>query len=242
MINEYENLLRDIIIYHLGIDPLNYKISPERIQIWDAKKEIESKRKIGLVEDRMIYYSDFYDLKTIIVKNWDAFTPVFLNKKRFEIFFDEVERYRNSIAHGRPLLKSQLLILEGILQDQKNLRAIYHNKNEMKDDYFIRINKVSDNLGNSWTSSIQVNKTPLRVGDTYELLIEAVDPKNREIEYEVSFTSSGHRIVQNDNRFNIEITPNLIAQTTMLFISVRTPNAEYKNENAFQIVCTILPK
>jgi hypothetical protein len=97
-------------------------------------------------------------------------------------------------------------------------------------------------LGNSWTSSIQVNKTPLRVGDTYELLIEAVDPKNREIEYEVSFTSSGHRIVQNDNRFNIEITPNLIAQTTMLFISVRTPNAEYKNENAFQIVCTILPK
>ena len=241
MINEYENLLRDIIIYHLGSDALNYKITPERIQIWKAKKDIDDKRKIGLVEDRIIYYSDFYDLKTIILKNWEVFLPLFGNKKRFEIFFEEVERYRNSIAHGRSLLKSQLLLLEGILYDQKNLRAMYHNKNEMKNDYFIRLNKVSDNLGNIWLDDLSFNHPVLRVGDQYEILIEATDPKDREIEYEV-YSEDVVNIIQKENRFNFTIEENFIDDHRTILISVKTPSSEYKNRALLSYSITVLPK
>jgi hypothetical protein len=242
MINEYENLLRDIILNFLGLDASNYKVSPERIQIWQSKKEIDDKRKLGIKEERLIYYSDFYDLKTIIIKNWEIFLPLFNNKKRFEVFFEEIEKMRNSIAHGRSLLKSQELLLQGILQDQKNLRAIHHNKNEMKDDYFIRINKVSDNFGNVWTSAVNVNKTPLRVGDTYEILVEAVDPKDREIEYETKVMSGKFCITQKENRFQFIVPKELIKETIMFMIYVRTPNSEYHNETHYQILNTILPK
>lgn len=242
MINDYENLLRDIIINQLGLDSLVYKVTPERIKIWNEKKDIESKRKIGLFEERIIFYSDFYDLKTIITKNWELFLPIFLNKKRFEIFFEEVEKYRNSIAHGRPLLKSQLLLLEGILLDQKNLKTIYHNKDEMKEDYFIRINRITDNIGNIWSTSINANDKLLRVGDNYELLVEAVDPKDREIEYEIKFLSGNFNITQKENRFNFEISEELIGNGKMMLIIAKTPSSSYKNETLFQIIQTILPK
>lgn len=242
MINEYENLLRDIIIKQLGFDPITYKTTPERIKIWNEKKDIVSKRKIGLPEDRIIYYSDFYDLKTIITKNWETFLPIFLDKKRFEIFFDEVEKYRNSIAHGRPLLKSQLLLLEGILKDQKNLRTIYHNKNEMKEDYFIRIERITDNLGNIWTEKINNNKKVLRVGDYYELLIEAVDPKDREIEYQLYFSLGKLDITQKENQFSFEISENMIGDIQDMTVIAKTPNSSYINETRFIILQTILPQ
>jgi hypothetical protein len=188
MINEYENLLRTIILEFLGDNPSEYKISDERINKWKEKKDIEVKKSKGIcLENRLIYYSDFYDLKTIINKNWELFSLVFLNKKRFEVFFEELENYRNSAMHGRSLTKSQNLILEGILLDQKNLKTIYHNKNKMKEDYFIQITKVSDNIGNIWSETGKSNKPILRVDDEYELLVEATDPLDREIIYELFF-------------------------------------------------------
>jgi hypothetical protein len=241
MINEFENILREIIIYKLGLNPISYNITQDRIEKWNEKNKIDNKRNPNIKENRIIYYSDFYDLKTIILKNWEVFLPVFLDKKRFEVFFDELERYKNTIAHGRELLKSQKLLLEGILLDLKNIKAIYHNKNEMKDDYFIRINKVSDNLGNIWTSSINHCKKPLRVGDNYEKIIKAVDPKNREIEYEI-FMSPKFRITQKNNHINFEIKQELISSLVSLSVIARTPNSECKNQTQFSIVYTIIPK
>lgn len=242
MVNEFENILRDLIITILGVDPNNYKISSDRIGKWAEKNQIELNRKIGFKEDRLIYYSDFYDLKNIISKNWDSFLPILLNKRRFETFFEEIEVCRNNIAHGRELLKSQKLILEGVLLDLKNLRAIYHNRNEMKEDYFIRINKVSDNLGNVWTDTINTCKKPLRVGDNYEIIIEAVDPKHREIEYEVSAMNKNFNIVQKENVFNFVIPESLISKTIMIIIKATTPKSEYQNQTQFQTVYSIIPQ
>jgi hypothetical protein len=241
MINEYENLLRTIILEFLKEDVLSYKISEERIAKWIEKREIETKKNKGITfENRLIYYSDFYDLKTIIFKNWELFLPVFLNRKRFEVFFDEVEGYRNTVMHGRNLTKSDSLLLEGILLDQKKLKTIFHNKNEMKEDYFIRIDKVSDSLGNIWTDQLTLNNVVLRVGDEYEVLIEAVDPKGRAIEYEI-YVQSAINLVQKENRFNFKITPEFIGQYKSLLITVRTPEAEYKNQYTNSFHFTVLP-
>jgi len=243
VINKYENTLRRLIISFIGAnDSSNYKVSPDRIEKWKEKRDIELKKNKGILfENRLIYYSDFYDLKTIIDKNWETFSPALNNKKRFEIFFKEVENYRNTVAHGRNLTLSQNLLLEGILIDIKNTITIYHNKNEMKNDFFIEVIKINDNLGNIWSKNQNWNKPVLRVGDEYELLIEANDPKDREIEYQI-FTLADFKIKQKSNRFNFEVGNELVGKNTTLYVSASTPSSEYENSDGPLLSITVLPK
>ncbi|HCW05911.1 MAG TPA: hypothetical protein DGG95_00905 [Cytophagales bacterium] len=244
MINVYENTLRSLINDIIGSDDnAPYKISEERISKWKEKREIEHKKNNGIpYENRLIYYSDFYDLKTIILKNWELFLPILLDKKRFDVFFSEVENYRNTVAHGRNLISSQENLLKGITFDLRNLITIYHNKNEMKEDFFIEILRINDNLGNIWGNASPAKNPVLRVGDQYELFIEANDPKDREIEYEIFLIGEKFRITQTKPRINFVIESSMISKMTTLYLKARTPNSEYKNEALKTISVTILPK
>ncbi len=81
MITEYENTLRRLILSILGEDSSSYKVSTERILNWEDKKNIARKKNKGvLLENRLIYYSDFYDLKNIVSKIWELFLPILQNK------------------------------------------------------------------------------------------------------------------------------------------------------------------
>ncbi|SHG07742.1 hypothetical protein SAMN05444274_1382 [Mariniphaga anaerophila] len=240
---EYENTLRLLIITKLGDDDnAPYKVSDERISKWIEKREIELKKYKGiLTENRIIYYSDFYDLKTIIFKNWEIFLPILKNKKRFEIFHNEIENFRNSVAHGRNLTLSQEYLLKGITSDLKNQITIYHNKNEMKDDFFIEIIRVTDNLGNTWNRSMPKPIPILRAGDNYELTIEANDPKDRKILYRLD-SHLKIDMTQESNRFNFEITIDMVGKNVYILVMAETPESEYKNEDCMEINFTILPK
>jgi hypothetical protein len=244
MVIEYENTLRRLITSVLGSkDDSPFKISEDRIEKWKEKREIETKKKKGVsFEKRLIYYSDFYDLKNIILKNWELFTPIITNKKRFEVFFEEMEKFRNTAAHGRNLTKSEENLAKGITSDLKNLITIYHNKNEMKDDFFVQIIKINDNLGTVWEEGKSPKKPILRVGDEYELVVEANDPKDREIEYQLLTIGGDLRITQKNNRFNFIIENKLVSETTPILVVVRTPSSEYKNEATISISIMVLPK
>ncbi len=78
MIQEYENVIRQIILSILGNDDsADFGITDDRLKKWEEKREIEKKKYGGvLTENRLIYYSDFYDLKTIIEKNWNLFKKI----------------------------------------------------------------------------------------------------------------------------------------------------------------------
>ncbi|WP_418264006.1 hypothetical protein [Flavobacterium faecale] len=248
MINEYENTLRRLIINILGgedKDVAKYKVTDNRINQWIEKRNIEQKKNNGILfENRIIFYSDFYDLQTIIDKNWESFLPVLNDKKRWLVFFQEVEKYRNTIAHGRQLVKSQEDLLSGIVMDLKNNITIFHNKNNMKEDFFIEIIRVSDNLGNSWSRSVfNRSKTPvLREGDEYEINIEANDPKDREIEYWIFSLGLSLNIVQKSSKFNFTLDSKLVGRNTVLGIQARTPEADYKNEDTLNFRICVLPK
>jgi len=244
MIQEYENTLRGLIIDILGTDNYNaYKVSDDRIDNWLSRRDVESKKYNGILREvRLLYYSDFYDLKQIIHKNWELFKPILNNKQRFEVFFAEIERFRDTLAHGRNLTTGQEHLLKGITSDLKNLITYYRNKNENKDDYFIRILKVTDNFGND-LKTIFLPLPVLRVGDEYEVIIEANDPKGRKIEYEVStwLDKSHLQIIQYSNKFTFTISEAFIGTSFMLHISARTPDSEYKNEDSLFPQFTVLP-
>lgn len=246
MVKQYENTLRQLIIDILGdSDKSDYYISKEISDKWFAKRTNAKKQNDGfLFEKRIIFYADFEDLAQIIIQNWKEFLPVLVDKKRFEVFFNEVNQFRKTQNSGKNLIQSQENLLAGIVQDLKNAITIYNNKKNKVDDYFIRITKISDNLGSTWIIKNTENqeKPILKVGDDYELLIEANDPKDRKIEYQLFHFAGKLRINQESNRFQFKIDESLVGQSSMLVIKAFTKDTEYKNESILKINITVLPE
>lgn len=246
MIKQYENTLKELIITILGdTDNSDYKISNNILTKWLKKRNIEREKNNGfLFEKRILFYADFEHLALIIDENWDKFSPVLSDKKRFQVFFNEVLHFKKVIDGGQSLIQSQENLLSGILIDLKNAITIYNNKENLVDDYFISIQKISDNLGTSWTKyNVAEQKKPiLKVGDTYELLIKANDPKDRKIEYQVAHFTGKLRIKQDSNRFNFKIEKEFIGQNTMLIVKAFTAESDYVNESILKIYLTVLPE
>jgi len=242
MISEYENLLRKTICLFLGDqDDVNFGVTSDRIEKWKEKRAIEAKKN-KVIENRIIYYSDFYDLKTIITKHWLVFKPIFIEKKRFEVYFSEVENLRNTIAHGREILSFQRDILNGIIGDLKNQIVNYHNQNMKPDDFFIKILSISDNLGNRWDGSqisLLGTKKTLRVGDYLEFVIDAFDPKGREIEYEIKQHFNVY--FKGKENIKIKITDKMISKTVSLKITASTVCEEYDNSDSVTFIYTVIP-
>jgi hypothetical protein len=246
MIQQYITTLRQLIIDILGdADNSNYKVSKEISDKWSAKRANAKKQNDGfLFEKRIIFYIDLEDLKLIIENNWKDFLPVLFDKKRFEVFFNEVLQFQKTQNNGQELIQSQEHLLSGIVQDLKNAITIFNNKKSQVDDYFISISKISDNLGTTWFTNHKENqqKPILKVGDDYELLIEANDPKDRKIEYQIFHFAGKLRINQESNRFQFKIDETLIGQSSMLVIKAFTKESDYINESILKINITVLPK
>lgn len=246
MIKQYENILKELIISILGdTDDSDYKISDKIFNNWLKKRSIEREKNNGfLFEKRILFYADFEHLIEIIDENWDKFSPVLNNKNRFTVFFNEVLQFKKTIDSGHSLIRSQEDLLAGIVIDLKNIITIYNNKENAVDDYFISIGKISDNLGSSWSNSNSTTqkKPVLKVGDDYELLIEANDPKDRKIEYQVAHFTGKMRIRQESNRFNFKIEKEFIGQNTMLIVKAFTSESDYVNESIVKIYLTVLPE
>lgn len=246
MIKQYENTLKELIITILGdADDSEYKIPNNILTKWLKKRSIEREKNNGfLFEKRILFYADFEHLGLIIQENWKEFSPVLNDKSRFSVFFNEVLQYKKVIDSGQSLIQSQENILSGIVIDLKNAITIYNNKENSVDDYFISIQKISDNLGTSWSKSntSKQKKPVLKVGDEYELLIVANDPKDRKIEYQVAHFTGKLKIKQDSNRFNFKIEKEFIGQNTMLIIKAFTADADYVNESILKIYLTVLPE
>ena len=233
---EYENTLRRIVILILGGgDNADYKVTPERLEKWKEKREIENKKyKGGNPEQRIIYYSDFFDLKPIIINNWQKFTVILGKQRQFESNFDQIETLRNTISHGRSIFPFQEALIKGITGALKSMLVKYHNQNMKVEDHFIRILKMSDNLGNQWeignlNISGMITKSTLRVDDTINIVVEAYDPKDRDIYYEFS-SSEFHEINQTGN-LELTITKEMIKPRYQFHVKAFTENEEYKNED-----------
>jgi len=101
-LRDTENALREFIAATLeralGRDWLDScGVSQERITKWkDRQSEERRRHEAGVVEERLLYYADFYDLKTILKKHWQRdFSEALGDLKRFEVLFDELARYRD---------------------------------------------------------------------------------------------------------------------------------------------------
>ncbi|MBI5779004.1 MAG: hypothetical protein HZA49_06070 [Planctomycetes bacterium] len=226
-------------------------VTPERITKWNEKKSIEEKRqKTGTVEERLIYYADFYDLKTILEKNWaDVFAQVFSEWKTMKVWLEELEKLRDPDAHRRELLPHQKHLAMGIAGEIRSLLIRYRSKNETGEDYFPRIESVRDSIGNIWApkeypDTICFTKTILRPNDIIDFIVTASDPKGEALKYGISTDTSKSLTWQKENTFSIKILKEDIRHSfhiTLFICSCRDYHAQGKWDDFVHFVYQILP-
>lgn len=225
-----ENSLRDfiscILEEKLGKDWISQcGIAKERLEKWKNRMQEEKLRqKTEAIDKRLLYYSDFYDIQNIIVKNWDSvFVGIFSDKKTIEVFLSILEKYRDPDAHRRELFIYQKYLIAGISEEIKIKITKYHSKRETGLDCFPRINSIIDNFGNSYEPNgrygLKMCPTDmiLRPGDRLEFIVSATDPEGLEIEYGM-FVHPGN----NNYTTDLKICTNSITQKSNIFSHIIT--------------------
>jgi hypothetical protein len=240
-LKEVENSLRDFIVLVLqreyGDEWIEKcGISEERIKRWEERKAAEAKRQqSGAVEERLLYYADFYDLRTILHKNWSR-SPEFVEalgkQKTIEVFLTELEKLRDPHAHQRELLPHQKHLIIGLSGEIRNRLIRYRSKMETGEDYFPRLESVRDDLGNVWVppgyddyGTMIVSEALLRPGDTVTWVVSATDPMGDPLSYRASILGGSGRDTewQESNVLSFTMTEADVGRMCDVNIYIRSP-------------------
>jgi hypothetical protein len=255
-LKDTENSLRDLITNILskafGDDwKEQCGLPPERIQKWKQRKEDEGRRqKGGVVEERLIYYADFYDLKTILSKNWSRFLPALGEWNVMRVYLGELEKLRDPDAHRRELLPHQKHLAAGIAGEIRTRLIRYRSKEETSEDYFPRIESARDSLGNIWTATspdpdLCNTKTTLRPGDVVDFLVTASDPLGEELYFALEKGSLGSPTWQTSNTFSVTIEEDDIGDILRIEISVKSGRNHHAGvccDQSVSFYYSVLPK
>jgi hypothetical protein len=224
-------------------------VSPERIEKWqDRKREEEKRQKFGVVEERLIYYADFYDLKTILKKHWDGeFSQAMGEWKIMEVWLGELARLRDPDAHRRELLPHQKHLALNIAGEIRTRLVRYRSKLETLEDYFPRIESARDNYGNIWPSDrgvTVITNTILRPDDVVEIVITASDQLGEELEYGIDLGYSAI-VWQKENSFFFKILESHIGKFFIISLYIRSSREFHASgtiDDRIDFCYSVLPK
>jgi Swt1-like HEPN len=228
--NVLRNLIASVLEAKLGTGWMdNCGVSPDRVQKWSDKRDEESKKlSTGNLETRLLYFADFYDLKTIILKRWDDFKDVFGDKKELEVLLSLLEDFRNPSAHARGLLPYQESLAVGMCGEIRARVTQYRSKKETTQDCFPRIDSAFDNHGHAFPGPSH-ERPVLRVGDRIEVVVEASDPEGLLLQYRFYVQNGMNRLNEqdwsSDNRFAVDLSQNHIGVTNSLNFDIRSGRA-----------------
>jgi len=228
-----ENAIRDLYNFilpsQLGESWLQIcGVTAERIGKWQERQQ-EDDNKFGSYDPRVIYYADFYDLKTILRKNWDkGLSSVFGNLRETEVLLDILADLRNPDAHRRELLPYQRHLAIGISGKIRTNISGYLSNMETRDSYYSKLESVQDSLGNTWSIGDR-NPLPtgcvLRVGDNIQFQVSGSDPKGEPVEFALfPLTIPPHEISWNGTgSFDLTINETHINEVLWIFIAIKSP-------------------
>lgn len=232
-LRDAENVLRDfigeVLQKALGAGWENQcGVSEDRIVKWRERRQVEEKRQeTGVTEERLLYYADFYDLKTILKKHWGQhFSTALGDWKTMEVWLTELERLRDPDAHRRELLPHQHHLALGISGEIRTRIARFRSSQETGESYFPRIESVRDSLGTLWVrgdmSQCTTRKT-VRPGDTIDIVVTASDPLEEQLQFVVYIAKSSEKCGwQESNAFSLTFRDAHVGLDTPVFIQVKS--------------------
>jgi hypothetical protein len=102
--NSIRNVINRVMTEKHGADWWTTQVAKQVGDRVQGRKEKEEKAPWhGKRGSHDIYYSDFSDLKNIIVKNWSDFEGIFPNQAWITVKLEELEPARNTLAHHNPV-------------------------------------------------------------------------------------------------------------------------------------------
>jgi hypothetical protein len=245
-----ENSLRDflsiVLKAKLGDDWIDKcGVTGDRIIKWKERRVEEKKRLKNIaIDERLIYYADFYDLSIIIQKNWDGEIKQALGElATVKVFLGILQDYRDTDAHRRGLLPHQENLVVGISGEIRSRLVLYRSKMETGDDVFPQLESVRDNYGNTWIpEKIGILDTglTLRPGDYLEFIVEATDPLGSKIFYSIL----GDTEWQDSNQLGLQLTTNHIKKKFEPIIAIKSDRDYHANRDRDDVAIfsyTVLP-
>lgn len=245
-LKDVENSLRDfisIVLWNRYRENWiqNCGVTIKRIEEWERKRDEEIKKlKSGAIEERLIYYSDFYDIETIIEKNWAAdFKNAFLDLATFRVFFKQLEYFRNPEAHRRELLTYQKHLIIGIAGYIRNKIVAFRSKMETDDDVFPRIESIRDNYGNIWVPGKGhiATESLLHPDDVLEFIITATDPLGGKLFYGLHPSTNW----QESNIITIKITEEHIGKPKTFLPMIKSERRYHADGHLDDVVSFAYP-
>jgi hypothetical protein len=159
------------------------------ISMLEARREEERKRRDGAaVESDLLAYTHIYELRKIIVKNWEDFKPALVERKRFDIYMDRIEDFRNVPMHSRDLLPFERDLLSGIAGELRNIVTIYRSSKGPDMNHYPVADSLVDSFGNEIDSDNGVCFTGLRlqIGQVVEFHCRGWDAQSRDLTWTLS--------------------------------------------------------
>lgn len=190
-----ENALRDIISFALSIKYgsawiQKLDVDEAKKQSWKNKMTEETKRYKGeLIDNRLLYYSEFHDLCNIIKKHWDdVFSDVFKEKKQIEVLLDIISSYRISIAHNRELRAHQKNFLVGASGIIRHLITEYKADRDKEDSYYPTLQNifVNDLDITKTRDSLKLFEKRYHVGDEIDITVNVNCPPDINVKYAIA--------------------------------------------------------
>jgi hypothetical protein len=195
-ITSAENTLRELISSTLaaleGPDWIGTSgVSEDRLQRMRDRLAEEARRRRGtVIEQRLLYYSDLTDLKTIIDRRWIDFKRCLSDKRATDVYLDRLVDLRTAQMHGRELLPFERQLADGISGEFRNRVTLYRSGTGPNCEYFPRIEYVRDSFGNiahghgSARTHLETGLT-LHPGDVVTFECHAWDPEAASYSWEL---------------------------------------------------------
>jgi len=254
-LKDTENSLRDFIasVLEKANGPQWYRncgVSSDRLQKWKDRYETELKRQhAGTVDPRLIYYSDFYDLMTIIEKNWSYFKEAFTDLSRLRVYLHDLEKLRDPDAHRRELLPHQKHLVLGIGGEIRTRIIQHRNKLDTIEAYFPRIESARDSLGNvhiptEFRKPVYATQM-LRPNDVIDFTVTATDPLGDRLSYRIAVNEFERSDWQEAITFSVRVEEKHIGRYFSVAIHLKSPRDHHASGNyddKVEFVYTVLPR
>lgn len=210
------------------------------------KREVEAKRReqrgVAETPKALVEYTEFHQLESIAEKNWQHLAPALGEKKDTLALIRRFGQLRNSVAHSRELLPFEEDLLSGIAGEIRNRVTLYMSKTTETNDYWARIESVTDSYGNS-VDGLDTTRTSnpgcltgqtLRVGEVVTFDCRATDPKGRKITWEMGFLPSDasdyerEAIEGDDVRLTWEVQPHHVSSQSSVHIRMTSDSPSHR--------------
>lgn len=146
-LTSFENALRIAIRTVFGNRWLDAQGAPEQADLSRRYAEEVARRDGVNLSADLLEYAMTTDLTKLILRNWEAFKPVFSDKKRTETYFGVVEDVRNAIAHGREVLPHERDLVAGAAGQIRLQVSEHQSAADASTQYYPVIERITDHFG-----------------------------------------------------------------------------------------------